>query len=402
MPQVENKEIVGRLLKSIIGVISRRTSDSYAFMIVKNSIDQLSEKYDFLSFINIVKNEYKESYDVVEIDDKINDLDFCIVGKATKEFVQKITNSMGKNAGYYFIREIKEDLPYDYEQRIKEAGLDLDYLQLDYITKVKQKMEHEILNSEILKYIITLIYETLERDSGRRFAYETLNELIKRLSTKHQVLNFIKVNDVSSIQDIDIVTIKKEVDEIDSSIVGEGIQKVIQDLNNQFNQKGDLNFIKKIKDHLGADYSFKLSEIGVDFNIIRLRKDLVIKHVIKSLVEILSDSSTQSYAILMVNNVIKSLKIRFGFFDYVTIDALNFSENGNGIRISSDINSIRTSELGRGIQRLIEEISVAMGEDPGMDFIDRFKRRIGKAYLLRVEEFGVNLHMIELRQNMMF
>ena len=36
MPQIENNEILGRMVRSIIGVISRRTSEAYALLIARN------------------------------------------------------------------------------------------------------------------------------------------------------------------------------------------------------------------------------------------------------------------------------------------------------------------------------------------------------------------------------
>jgi hypothetical protein len=63
---------------------------------------------------------------------------------------------------------------------------------------------------------------------------------------------------------------------------------------------------------------------------------------------------------------------------------------------------VRASELGRGLQRVIEEISTSLGENAGKYFVDKFKRRLGHALFLRIEELGVNLHMIELKRNLLF
>ncbi len=44
----------------------------------------------------------------------------------------------------------------------------------------------------------------------------------------------------------------------------------------------------------------------------------------------------------------------------------------------------------------------SLGENAGRNFINRLKKRLGKAYLLRIEEMGINLYMIELRHNLMW
>lgn len=402
MPQIENKVLLGRLLRSTIGVISRRTSEAYANVVISNAIRDLSEKNLLFKYIEIVDSQFNEVYDVAEIDDKINEVIIEEIGKSTKEFIQRITKSMGKNAGFYFIKEIKEDLPYDYAKSMKEIGVDFDFIQLDFLTKVKQNLQFEIKHSEILKYIITVLYEILEKDEGRNYSYSLISELIDRLSIKYQVLKNIKINDIRSIQGVDIVTINDEADNVETSNVGAGIQKIIQEINNQLNEKGGFDFVEKLKDQISADYNYKLKEMGVDFNVIKLRQDVVLKHVLKSLIDILSDSSTQSYAILMVNNVLKKYHQKYEFLKTVQIDSLKYSEEGDGILVPPEINSTRGSDLGRSIQRVIEEISKSMGEEPGMNFINKFKKHLGKAYVLRIEELGVNLHMIELRQNLVF
>ena len=45
MPQLENKDILGIILRSTIGVIGRRTSEAYANIIISNALKELEEKY---------------------------------------------------------------------------------------------------------------------------------------------------------------------------------------------------------------------------------------------------------------------------------------------------------------------------------------------------------------------
>lgn len=399
MPPLQNKELVGRILRSTIGVISRRTSEAYANIVVANTIKDIEEKYNFLQYIRINENRFDEIFDIIEIDDEINDFDIKEVGKAVLEFMKKITDTMGKSAGYYFLREIKEDLTYNYELTLKEIGLDLDYLQLNFITKMKQSSKFDIKNSEILKHIITIIFEVLDKDNGRIYAYKTLNDIIRRVSIEHNVLNYVKINDISTIQQIDIVTIDKKVDDVESSKLGAGIQKIIQEINNNLGDKDGILFIEKIKDTINPDFNYKIREIGIDLSVIKLNQMLVVKHVLKSLVEVLSESSTESYAVLMVNNLVKKFQEKYTFFNGIKINSIMFTQGEDGIDVPITINDVRASELGRSIQRFIENLTSSLGEEAGRFFIEKFRKCLGKAYIIRIEEIGVNLHMIELKQN---
>jgi len=400
---IQNKELLGRLLRSTLGIIGRRTSDTYANIIIREAIAKLSEKYVFLKYVKINSLLYKnEAFDVVEIKDELNNIDLNEIGKAAKEFIQSITEAMGKEAGFFFIKEIKESLPYDYEKTIKEVGADLDFLQLEFLTEVKEGAYSETKHSEIIKHIVNLLFDILEKDFSRDFSYKTLDEIITRLSTSQEIFSYVKTNDIRSVQNVDFISINKDVDNLDAKDVGVSLQKLIQEVINNLDEKGGFEFIEKIKNQINPDYNMKLKDMGIDISVIKLRQELVVKHVLRSLVDVLSDSSTQSYAVMLVNNALKNYEIKYSYFKDIKIDSVKLSQGIDGVEIPTDIDSVRASELGRGLQRVIEEISTALGEEAGRFFVDKFKRRLGKAYLLRIEELGVNLHMIELRKNLTF
>ena len=400
MPQYDNKDLMGLMLKSTIGVLGRRTSESYANLIVNDGIDKLFENYPFLSFVHIKGIKYTEVFDIVTIDQKINEVGIEKIGNSLKEFLENVILHMGKNAGYYFIREIKEDLPFSYIESIKNIGVDLDYLQLKFITEIKDFSMFKIENHDILKNVFKTIFEILDRSVGRDSAYLVLSGTVSRLQIQNPVLKYIKVNDIRSIQNVDVVVVDNEVDQLPSFKVGASIQKCIQELNNNIVEKNNIFLVEKIKNSLNTEYLLKLEEMGVNFDIILLNQTSVIKHVLKALVEVLSRSSTESYAIVMINNVIKEFEEKFEFLKNIKVDGLHFSEGLDAIIVPEEIESIRKSDLGRSIQKIIDKIVKSLGEEAGKYFIDKIKDQLGKAYVLRIEEMGVNLHMIELRQSL--
>jgi hypothetical protein len=402
MPQFENTEIIGRILRTTIGVISRRTSGAYANVIIGNAIKELSEKYKFLRYIEIQRTQYTEMFDVVTIASDLNNVEKKEIGTAAKDFLEKITMSMGKNAGYYFIKEIKEDLPYDYEKTIKELGIDLDLLQLEFITEIKQSLKSQLKNSDVIKLTIKTLFDILDRELGRDFAFTTLNEIVRRFTTEYEVLKSIKINDIRSIQNVDLVSIVDDINEIEPNDVGTAIQKIIQEVNYLLGEQGSFTFIEKLRNNLNEDYLFKLGEMGVNINVLQLNQVLVVKQVLKALTDVLSELSDQSYAILTIDNVIKQIGGKYDFFKFVKIDSMRYSDGIDAINVPSDIETVRPSEVGRGIQRIVEDIAMSLGEEAGQHFIEKLKKRLGKAYVLRIEEMGVNLHMIELKQNLSF
>ena len=98
----------------------------------------------------------------------------------------------------------------------------------------------------------------------------------------------------------------------------------------------------------------------------------------------------------------KQYEKRFDYLKLINIDSTRFSEGIDAIIVPDDIEHIRESELGRGLQKIMENLIKALGEEAGRNFVEKFKKRLGKAYILRIEEIGVNLHMMELRQNLIW
>ena len=403
MPQLDNDKILGRILRSTIGVISRRTSETYANVVIGNVVNELAERYSFLNYVEIQGSKYTEIFNVVDIKPEINYIEKEEISKATKEFIEKITKSMGKSAGYYLIREIKEDLPFDYEKSIKELGIDLDILQLKFITEIKQTYKYQIENAEVLRYTLKILFNILDHELGSNNSFSIIHELVSRLSIEYRVLKYVKINDIRSIQGVDVVTIAPEINEIEPTTVGVAIQKVIQEINNSYGEKrSGFSLIEKLKNSFNADYLFKLGKIGVNLDVIQFKKELILKHVLKALVNVLSESSTQSYAMLIVDNILRKFVGTFEYLKLIKIDSMRYSEGLEAITVSPDIESVRPSELGIGIQKIVEDIIRSLGEDASLEFIGKFKQRLGKAYILRIEEMGVNLHIMELKQNLMW
>jgi len=140
--------------------------------------------------------------------------------------------------------------------------------------------------------------------------------------------------------------------------------------------------------------------MGVDFSAISLKQGRVVKEIIKTLVSVLSDVSSPSFAVHIIDKEIDKIISKYEALKFIIIDKTKYSEGINAIKISSDIDNASTAEVGKGIQKLIEKIIFALGEEAGKNLLNKLKKRLGQAYLLRVEELGVNLYMIELKYSM--
>ena len=401
MPQLENKDVIGCVLRSMINVISRRTSEVFAVVVINNLLKKLQGKYDFLRYVEIRNIMYSEAVDFVNVDHEVNYVNNLEIGRAIKEIFDILTASIGKNAGYYFLREVKEGLKYENERRIKDLGVDLGLMQLKYLSDIEKTYDVHIKNSDILKHVFKALFEIVYRETSKYFAITTMTKLIDRFRADYEVLKYVKVNDVESIVGVDIVSIMSEVDVENPSKVGCAVQRIILEVNRSLEDRGGSLFIERFKNHLSEEYSYLLEEIGVDLHVIQLKPELITKNVIKALLDVLSEASTQSYAVLTVDNVLRKIREQYDYLKYVRVDSMRYSDGIDAISVFPYIDAVSPSDLGKAIQKLIEKVMLSLGDNAGRDFVKKFKECLGEAYILRIEEMGVNLHMIELRQNLL-
>jgi FKBP-type peptidyl-prolyl cis-trans isomerase (trigger factor) len=71
------------------------------------------------------------------------------------------------------------------------------------------------------------------------------------------------------------------------------------------------------------------------------------------------------------------------------------------ITLTDNIDSINETDARRAIQQLLETTMESLEEKVRKEFIQQFKNSLEKKYLLKIQEMGVNFHMIELRQQML-
>jgi len=402
MLRQDSQYIIKNLLQSILDIISRRTSENYSAIVMSKVIKNLEKKHEFLKNIEIKNPQTSETFDIINIKGDFNNIEEIELKNSTMDLINYLSETLGREAGYYFIKEIKDSIPSDQEEIYKNLGIDFNVLQLEFINKRKDKYRSEIKNSEVMNHAFKNLFETMEKDLGRDLAFSTLDELINRFSTKYEALKKIKLNDIRTVTNTEIISTSDEIDNIEIFRIGEILQKIIQECNNTLNEKGNMDFIDNFQAKLNPDIVEKLIEMGVNLNTIQLKQGPIVKYLIKSLIQVLSNISSKNYAILTLDAELKEITKKYSALRYINIDDSKYSEGYNAISISPDINIASTAEVGKGLQKLIEKITKSLGEEAGRIFLNKLKKQIGRAYMLRIEELGVNLYMIELKYSMMW
>ena len=100
-------ETVDHLLTSVIAVVARRTSDAFAVTILGNAINHLQEKYPFLQNIEILDTQYIETEQFILINENLKNINQEDLSGSLSELINMVTTSIGRHAGFFFIREIR-------------------------------------------------------------------------------------------------------------------------------------------------------------------------------------------------------------------------------------------------------------------------------------------------------
>lgn len=132
MPHIENSEVVKHVLNTLINISGRKTNAEYAVSTMNNLIKNLKGKYNFLKNVDIKDTRFLELSEPVTVMSDIDKVNSTDVGKALYDIIKTMNVTLGKNAGYFFIKEFRNNVGDNYYSIMEEMGIDLGLLQLEF------------------------------------------------------------------------------------------------------------------------------------------------------------------------------------------------------------------------------------------------------------------------------
>ena len=132
MPEVENSEVVKHVLRTLMDISRRKTTAGHAIFVMDSLMKKLEKKYDFLKNIEIKDTRYMEVYDPVTVMIDIDSVKSHELGEAIRDIIMTMNNDLGKDAGHFFIKEVRNNIEDEYHSTIEEMGVDLGLMQLEF------------------------------------------------------------------------------------------------------------------------------------------------------------------------------------------------------------------------------------------------------------------------------
>lgn len=376
---LEPAEVTRQFLQTVIHIIGRKTSEEYAAVTIRNLLKKLQPKYPFIRDMEIRDTRFLELENSVSVHDSLDNINPEIIGKALKDLIKTITSSMGKTAGYFFIREIQEKIGADYDEvLVKTMDVDLTLLQSTSIVEKKSVNLLSIEKSDVVRRVLKTLIELVEKQTSKTFAIGFIARRVEALRQRYPFLEGVSIADIRYTLGADEVVVQQEINDVDPLELGRAIQSILNDIEDALTNLGRVSIIDDLKIHLTTEYLTKLEDLGVKVVAHGVGYDMIFRHVIKALIDVLGKTSTEAYAIYAVNTFLRKTDGSYEFLKHVKINPATGQHEVYQISIMNNFDSLSETEVRRAIQQLLEEIVISLGEKPGNQFIQAFKDSLEK------------------------
>ena len=142
MAQIDNLEVVRHVLDILINISSRKTTQGHAVSTMADLIKKLESKYEFLKHIEVNDALFLEGGEPITVMAGINKVKSNELGNALYDIIKTMNTALGKDAGYFFIKELKNNLEDIYSANFEDMGLDLGLMQLEHeISELSRKIQ---------------------------------------------------------------------------------------------------------------------------------------------------------------------------------------------------------------------------------------------------------------------
>lgn len=141
MPNIDKSDVMRHVIHTLIDMSSRKTTKAHALLTISDLIEKLKTKYDFLKHVEIKDTRFLEMDEPVTVMSDIDNVKPDEIAKALYDIIKTTNIALGKDAGYFFIKELRNNLGEEYALTIEEMGLDLGLMQLEFeVSDISKKL----------------------------------------------------------------------------------------------------------------------------------------------------------------------------------------------------------------------------------------------------------------------
>ena len=404
MPALANSLAVENLIQILIKVVGRRTNKDFAVTNIENILNRLQPKYDFLKYVTILNTSYSEKESDAKVESEIDNVDADSVGEAINEIFDSMIRTMGKNVGYYFIKEIQDDLERELGSFFSEYEVNLNVKQQELLTEIMESSIikiKELKNSEVFNIVFSGIAKLLNRRISESFTKNIVISSVKKLEGKYDFLRLISLEEKRDSYRPYSFNIDPEIDNIVIADRGEAIQNILEEIGRESDLEARPFLGEKFETVLDSRELTKIKNIGVKLDQIdqNLRKEghkLILTEVFRVILNVVEQKISIDFGVNYINEMLIKIQEKHDILKYIKVDKSRSKEGISAIEIMPEISSVDSHELGKAIKTILTRAQTDLKEFTP-SFIADLEKSINKQYLSEIEKMGVNLNIIELR-----
>ena len=139
---IENSKVMNNVLNTVLTISSRKDTDIDIVSTMDSLVKKLEGKYSFLKHVEINDTRFFEAGDSITVMSDLDSVSSAEVGEAIHDIIFSMVESLGRDAGFYFIKEIGHRIGDDYYATINEnMGINLSLMQLEWdVSRMERRL----------------------------------------------------------------------------------------------------------------------------------------------------------------------------------------------------------------------------------------------------------------------
>jgi len=139
---IENSKVMKNVLNTLLNISSRKDTDIDIVSTMDSLVKKLEGKYGFLKHVEINDTRFFEAGDSIIVMSDLDSIPSTEMGKAIHDIIFSMIESLGRDAGYYFIKEIGHRIGDDYYTTIRgDIGVNLNLMQLEWdVSRMERRL----------------------------------------------------------------------------------------------------------------------------------------------------------------------------------------------------------------------------------------------------------------------
>ena len=139
---IENSEVLRNVLTTLLKISRRKDTDIDIVSTMKSLVKKLEGKYSFLNHIEINDRRFFEVDDSITVMSDLDSVPSTKVGEAIHDIIFSMVESLGRDAGFYFIKEIGHRVGEDcYTTIMDDMGVNMNLMQLEWdVSRMERRL----------------------------------------------------------------------------------------------------------------------------------------------------------------------------------------------------------------------------------------------------------------------